>query len=88
MGRAQQDEALHDTDKEGKVTLRRSLACALLPGHPSYIGIENGLGGEKKMQWGQCSEPRRDGRLTKRGKARCVDPLHALSYQATLVTKA
>ena len=28
MGRAQQDETLWDADKEGKETLRRSLACA------------------------------------------------------------
>ena len=34
MGKVEQDEMLWDADKEGKVTLRRSLACARLPGHP------------------------------------------------------
>ena len=34
-------------DKEGKVMLHRSLACAFLPSHPGRIGLSR-LGGEKK----------------------------------------
>ena len=47
MGRPQQDETLWDADKEEKVARRRSLACALLPGHPGYQGTGR-AGGEKK----------------------------------------
>ena len=52
IGRAQQDETLWDADKEGKVTLRGSLACAPPPSHRGYEGIGWVGGGKKKKRDG------------------------------------
>ena len=87
MGREQEDETLWVADKEGKVTLRHSLAGAPPPGQRDYEGIGRVGRESKKKKWGGRSKTRRCGMLTKRGKSRCATPSRAL-LQVTEVIKA
>ena len=80
MGRAQKDETLWDADKEGKITLRHSLACAPPPGHRGYKGIgrvEEGKKGQEIGSWARATlksdwvaqKNKRDGEDAARGAA-------------------
>ena len=77
MGRAQQDETLWDADKEGKVTLPHSLACAPPSGHHGYKGIGQ-VGGEKKdmgkAQQEETWDADKEGKVTLRHSLACAPP--------------
>ena len=80
MGRAQQDETLWDADKEGKVTLRGSLACAPPPSHRGYKGIGRAEGKKKKKEMGKAQEEEtlwdaeKKGKVTLRHSLACAPP--------------
>ena len=52
MGRAQEDEMLWDADKEGRVTLRHSLAGGPPQGHRGYKATGRAGEGTKKKRDG------------------------------------
>ena len=85
MGRAQEDETLWVADKEGKVTLRHSLAGAPPPGHRDYKG-RGWVGGEsKKKRWGGRSktlwDADKEGKVTLRHSLACAPPPGHREYE-------
>ena len=80
MERAQQDETLWDADKEGKVTLRHSLAGAPPPDQRGYKGIGRVGGKKKEKKGGRAQQDRtlwdadKEGKVTRRRSLACALP--------------